>query len=241
MGSVNLLPVDPQGTKTLEEYVRYIADVLAMLQDDLQNILEGRLSSANIRELTADKIITGTLWAQLVTIMSDLNGGAYIRIDGNGMVINDGTKDVFSVDINGNATFRGDIRAGASIDIGTDARIGNTLYLNEFDGTGKKGIVFSSAAGQTASISAQSGDVGIQAAGFITFTIGSSQGAVFNQRVQAPNFNATQSITINNEAVATEGFVNRGLSKKADGSGFNGIVLPGQTITVKDGVITGTS
>lgn len=240
MGNYQSIPVEPRGNKTIDEWVYHIANVLALTQEEVENFFGGRISSVNIRELIADKIQTGTLDAGKVTIRVDYNSGAYIEFGPNGMIVNDGTIKTVEVDTNGNATFRGKIRAGASIDVGTDARIGNNLYMNESDGSGSKGIVFSTVAGQTASISAQSGDLGIQAGGFVTFTIGSSQGLVVNQKVTAPIFNATTGLTINNESVPTVGELNAGLAGKANVfSGYSGSIPPGATLFVTNGVITG--
>lgn len=81
---------------------------LAELYKLLTFLLNGKLDSVNIRQLTADKITTGTLDAGVVTIRADLDGGAYIQIDSvNGLVINDGTKDTFHADINGLVTMIG--------------------------------------------------------------------------------------------------------------------------------------
>lgn len=62
------------------------------------------LDSLNVTHLTAETIDTGTLNANLVTIRSDLTAGAFIRLDGNGMVINNGSINTFSVNTNGNVT-----------------------------------------------------------------------------------------------------------------------------------------
>lgn len=69
------------------------------------------LDSLNVVSLTADHVDTGTLNAKKVTIRSDLSGGAYIQIDGNGIIIYDGTGNTFVVDINGNVTLNGTIIA----------------------------------------------------------------------------------------------------------------------------------
>jgi len=65
------------------------------------------LDSLNVVSLTADHIDTGTLDANLVTIRSDLASSAFIRIDGNGMVINNGSFDTFVVNTNGQVTMTG--------------------------------------------------------------------------------------------------------------------------------------
>jgi hypothetical protein len=66
------------------------------------NNLLVNLDSLNVVSLTADHIDTGTLDAGKVTVHVDYATGASITIDSNGMTINDGTKDTFHVDINGN-------------------------------------------------------------------------------------------------------------------------------------------
>jgi len=65
------------------------------------------LDSLNVVSLTADHIDTGTLDANLVTIRSDLASSAFIRIDGSGMVINNGSFDTFVVNTNGQVTMTG--------------------------------------------------------------------------------------------------------------------------------------
>lgn len=73
------------------------------LVGEMTNLLLN-LDSLNVVSLTADHIDAGTINADLVTIRSDLMAGAFIQIDGNGMVVNNGTFDTFSVGINGNVT-----------------------------------------------------------------------------------------------------------------------------------------
>lgn len=75
------------------------------------NVLSGELSnlmlnldSLNVVSLTADHIDAGTIDANVVTIRSDLTAGAYVQIDGNGMVINNGSINTFTANINGNVT-----------------------------------------------------------------------------------------------------------------------------------------
>lgn len=68
------------------------------------NTLLVNLDSLNVVSLTADHIDAGTIDANLVRIRSDLTAGAYIEIDGNGMVINNGSFDTFTADINGQVT-----------------------------------------------------------------------------------------------------------------------------------------
>lgn len=51
MGQVDLPEVQPMGNKSTEEYVKYLANIVAILKDEIENILGGRLSSNNIREI----------------------------------------------------------------------------------------------------------------------------------------------------------------------------------------------
>jgi hypothetical protein len=90
-----------------EEYSDYLAGLLARNLREILWIITGNLDSMNIKELTANKIMTGILNAALVTVKSALSGGAYIVLDHNGMRINDGTKDVFIADIAGQVTMTG--------------------------------------------------------------------------------------------------------------------------------------
>lgn len=51
MGQLNYNPVEPRGNKSVDEYLSYLANLYAMNQDELVSLLEGRLSSINIREI----------------------------------------------------------------------------------------------------------------------------------------------------------------------------------------------
>jgi hypothetical protein len=95
------------------EFADVVRKVNQLVQE-LTNVLLN-LDSLNVVSLTADHIDAGTIDASLVTIRSILNAGAFIRIDGNGMTVNNGTNDVFTVDINGFVTLTGALfRSSAS-------------------------------------------------------------------------------------------------------------------------------
>lgn len=116
----------------------------------------------------------------------------------------------------------GHITTNAEINVGTDARIGNKLYLKETDATGQKGIVFSTVTGQSGSITVLSGDMSINVSGFVTITTGSSQG-----------------LMVNGDKVASESFVkNFGWSlsynpttKNLSLKDYNGITISTVTLT----------
>ncbi|MBB6672628.1 hypothetical protein [Cohnella nanjingensis] len=80
-----------------------VVNKVNQLVNQLRNLLLN-LDTLNIVELNADVINSGTVNAGKVTVKSDLNAGAYILIDGNGMTINDGSKNTFQVNINGQVT-----------------------------------------------------------------------------------------------------------------------------------------
>jgi hypothetical protein len=91
----NKLPPDP----SFNDLVTRINQLVGEMTNLILN-----LDSLNVVSLTADHIDAGTIDANVVTLRSDLNAGAYIQIDGNGMVINNGTFDTFTADINGAMT-----------------------------------------------------------------------------------------------------------------------------------------
>jgi len=51
MGKVDIPQIEPKGNRTTDEYVHYLANMLAIIQEELQNFLEGRISSENMREI----------------------------------------------------------------------------------------------------------------------------------------------------------------------------------------------
>lgn len=83
-----------------------IVDRLNKVVRETNNMLLN-LDSLNVVSLTADHINAGTIDANIVTIRSDLTAGAYVQIDGNGLVINDGSRNTFRADITGQVTMTG--------------------------------------------------------------------------------------------------------------------------------------
>ncbi|WP_058301692.1 hypothetical protein [Gorillibacterium timonense] len=98
------MPV-PKRNPSIEE----LAQTVGKGFEQLAYVLNGFLGSMNIKELTADKVKTGTLLAALVTIQGALANGGYIQFDENGMTINDGTKDTFRVGLDGKPVMTGGI------------------------------------------------------------------------------------------------------------------------------------
>lgn len=102
-------PRPSQELKTPAEITDYLIGFVRWFSDFINHI-----DTLNVEELSADVINAGTILAALVTIKSNLTGGAFIQIDGTGMIINDGTKDVFKVDINGLVTMTGAVMKSAN-------------------------------------------------------------------------------------------------------------------------------
>lgn len=82
---------------------KQITDYVVKLQRDLDWLLQN-LDDLNVKRIRADSIYAGTIDASVVTIRSDLTGGAYVKIDGTGMVINNGMFDTLTADIHGKLT-----------------------------------------------------------------------------------------------------------------------------------------
>ena len=117
---------------TLKEVVDYVIK----LERDYTWLLQN-LDDLNVTRLTAEVIKTGTLDANVVTIRSDLSGGAYVQIDGNGMVINNGSTNTFEADIDGNvamtsATIRNDLSSAGYVQIDNDGIVINNGLYNTF-------------------------------------------------------------------------------------------------------------
>lgn len=106
-----------------------IVNKVNRLTAELTNLMLS-LDSLNVVSLTADHIDTGTLDANIVTIRSDLTGGAYVQIDNNGIIGNDGTQNTFVLDTNGDVSLVGTITATAGL-IG-----GWTIGTNKLSGSG---------------------------------------------------------------------------------------------------------
>jgi len=103
---------------------------------ELNNLLLN-LDSLNVVSLTADHIDAGTIDANIVTIRSDLTEGAYIQIDGNGLVINNGSIDTLVADINGEITatgitLRNDLFGGAYTQIDNTGIVINNGAFDTF-------------------------------------------------------------------------------------------------------------
>lgn len=98
------------GSDSDEDMYEQMAEITKLLNF----LLNGGLDSLNIKSLTADKITAGTIDAGKITVRVDYNTGAYIEIGPTGMVINDGTTDVFKVTTAGAVTMTKAIVQSAS-------------------------------------------------------------------------------------------------------------------------------
>ncbi|WP_199614632.1 hypothetical protein [Paenibacillus alkalitolerans] len=122
--SLNNLPPKP----TFSEIESKINELVAELTNTLLN-----LDSLNVVSLTADHVDAGTLNAGKVTVKLNINNGGYITIDSNGITVNNGTKNTFRVDLNGNVTAEdGTITGGIIRTSATNPRIemtGNRIKI----------------------------------------------------------------------------------------------------------------
>lgn len=211
MGNVNLPPIDSKGNRNSDEYLRYIAESLAMLQEELQNILEGRISAQNIR---AESIETRNLKAG--SVIAD-------KID---------VTELSAITANLGVITAGSITTNAAINVGTDAKIGNNLNLGASSYTGSKKTTWSTDAGIAAELEVLSGDMAIRLAGFLTLTLGSPMGLVVGT-VNATNLKATGSISLGGQPVAISSAVSGTWYAAATSGGS-----PTVALTFTNGVLT---
>lgn len=103
-----------------------ILDAFSRLQKEVTYLLNGGLDTVNVNELNAEVINAGTLNAGLVTVRADYAGGAFIELSSKGIRINDGTKDTFIANTDGNVTLTGTI-TGSKV-IGSEVKTSETEY-----------------------------------------------------------------------------------------------------------------
>lgn len=144
------------------ERMRKMLDWLLNGNVDFKNIQAEGITAKNVKagSIETDKLAAGAVTADKITV-AELSA--------------------ISADI-GTIT-AGSITTNAEINVGTDARIGNILYLKETDSSGTKGVVFSTVTGSSAKISVLTGDLAMTMSGFMTISPGSSQGLVVNSKV----------------------------------------------------------
>jgi|GEM_PF-4887497 len=112
MANVTLPTINSAGDD-LNTLVKKLLNAYVMLTEELTFLLNN-LDTRNINELNAELINAGTINANLVQIKSDLMAGGYIKIDGEGMKINDGTTDTMVVGLDGKPKMTGaEIRSKA--------------------------------------------------------------------------------------------------------------------------------
>ncbi|RAV22201.1 hypothetical protein [Paenibacillus contaminans] len=160
-------------------HIRKLNDFLAHLDtlnvDELNAnvIIAGSISTDKLaaESITTEKIAAGAVTAEKITV-----------------------NELSAITANLGTITAGSITTNAQIDVGTNATIGDNLYMNETSPT-SKGIIFNNqGGGYSARISVLSGDMGLNVDGHITMTIGSSQGLVVNQKVTASGFEALSGV-----------------------------------------------
>jgi len=159
-----------QKVATLYDAYIGISRYLTYLLSALDTLNVSRLDAKVIisETITTDKLAAGSVTADKISV-----------------------NELSAISANLGTITAGSLTTNTFINVGTDARIGNTLYLKEFDGFGKKGIIFSNVAGRTAEIEVQSGDMALRAGGFITLSPGSPMGVIVNGRLSASSLQST--------------------------------------------------
>jgi hypothetical protein len=135
--------------------LKQVTDYLIKLQRDYTWLLQN-LDDLNVKRITADSIYTGTIDANVATIRSDLNAGAYVQIDGNGLVINNGSINTFEADIDGavtmtSATIRNDLSGSAYVQIDDTGLVINNGSYNTFQADINGAVTMTSATIQSQS------------------------------------------------------------------------------------------
>lgn len=98
MAHINLPSLDDiLAVKDPKQQMEALINTVGLLMKSLTEI-NGYLSSKNIKELTADKISAGTINTGDITIGAD-DSGRFYRIDGNGIVANNGTNNTMVFDL----------------------------------------------------------------------------------------------------------------------------------------------
>jgi hypothetical protein len=145
------------------------------------NNLLVNLDSLNVVSLTAQTITSGTIDANKVTIRSDLQGGGFVTIDGNGLTINNGSIDTFKTDLQGNitatsATIVNDLTGTGSVSISNAGIVVNNGSTNTFsvDVNGNVNMtsatIFNDLAG-SGTVSLSNGGIVVNNGTFNTFTV----------------------------------------------------------------------
>lgn len=189
------------------------------------------LDSLNVVSLTADNIDAGTLNAAIVTVKAALTGLAYIQLSSAGMVINDGTKNVFTADTNGLLTIisaliqsatgypRVELNSTANL-IGAYQDANNAVRVVTSYSSGKPAVTFYSGGSVVGYLQDLSPILA-----FLTIT---------GQRDLQIGSGKTLYLTANN------GIEMQGTSLKMNNqTGYNGSFVAGtKTVTVVNGIIT---
>ncbi|MVP00344.1 hypothetical protein [Paenibacillus lutrae] len=157
MGNLNLPRVEPGMTP------EQLGNLVGLIAKEVNYLMDGMIGNENIRakSIQADRIDVKELSAFTADI-GHITAGLI-----EGIVI------------------KASQFVGGTINIQTDATIGNNVYLgNQLDGN-IKSIRFSNSPGSAAYIRYLSGDISINADGFIALNIGSPQGLVVNNIIFA--------------------------------------------------------
>ncbi len=185
-----------------------IANKVNTLVGELQNLLLS-LDTLNIIELDAQVILANTITADKLNVTQ-----------------------LSAITANLGTVTAGSLTTDTTVNVGTDATIGNNLYIGDQTTFTDKNIQFSNSAGAGANINYLSGDVSVTVDG--NFNVNSGSAINFNSRTVAPTFSATSGIDINGLPVATIGLAGTKVYYVADSSGGAAT----RKLTFTDGILT---
>lgn len=218
-----------------------VKDYLILLRRRLNDFLN-HLDTLNVDELDAGVVNAGTLNAALVTIKAALTGAAFIQLSSAGMVINDGTKNTFTADVNGLVTMVGALIQSATGYPRVEINSTNKL-LAAYQSATQFVQLLADIGGQPELYlqngSAVNGSLGTTPSA-ISLSTPAGKGDISISSGQALNLFSQGAINLSPTTVLTIGGVNgySGSFSVVTGVDFVGQTVTTKTITVTKGIVT---
>lgn len=213
------------------------------------NYLLSALDTLNISRLDAKVVVTGTLDAGKVTIHVDYGTGAYITLDKDGMIVNDGTQDTLHIGIDGKIRMTGALVQSADGSYPKVEMDPDNVLFTAYGSANDYIAVSASLSGEPSLAFYNGGDL----KAVITHLTGlywsiitstatpmyiSSGDDIFlspgtGKTVKIPDWSSVQ-------RTDTSQTLQQALNAKANAfTGYTGGIPPGSTLTVVNGIITG--